>query len=398
MSVRLDGAIGKNFCYAPWTNIHITTNGSYQTCCGANTNIGNLRKIPITELIQSNVLTDIKHNLVNNQTDSNCKNCLIAENFSNNSERTWYNDIAESKSLNVTNIGDFYLQNLDIRWSNTCNLSCVYCNQTSSSQWAMLDKKPQERIDYTDTISDIVNFIKQHNSTLKNIALLGGEPLLQKENELLLDLVSNDVHINVITNLSVPLENNKIFKKLLLKEKVMWDVSFETVEDQFDYVRHGSSWALMYKNLKYLQEAVADKPNHRIGITSQYCIYNALDLVKLHEYFKDYNLPDMRWNQLTSPDVLSVSLLPNKYLKQAIDQLEKSIKFHPGQATEQNPSEDPIDHVNGKFLSDMANSLRSIQSAKLNTDYLYSWHQIQETKYWPTFPLKFEQLWPEYRE
>lgn len=382
MSIELKPEIGPNFCYAPWTNIHINTQGTYKTCCAGTEEIGDLRLIPIRELLAKQQLFSIKESLYQNQSPSNCKICERQEAHSSVSERSWYNNIAEYKTINIDNIGSQNLQNLDIRWSNTCNLSCVYCDHEASSQWAILKKQPIERLDYSQTLPDILEFIDSNRATIKNLALLGGEPLLQKENDSLLDVIDNHVHINIITNLSVPLENNRIFHKLLKKDNVMWDISFETVESRFEYVRHGSSWSLLTKNLKYLKDCTQGT-NHNIGITSQYSVYNAMNLSEIHQYFADHDFPMMRWNELHYPNILSVASLPKKYLDKAITELELSKQYH-------------YMPVQERFLSDMAKSLATIQSTKQDCTDLYKWHIDQEQKYWPNTNLKFENLWSEF--
>lgn len=385
MSYKLQAEIGKNFCYAPWTNIHINTGGTYKTCCAGTEEIGDLRTVPIKDLLSNQKLIDIKKSIFQNQSHSNCDICYRQEKHSSVSERAWYNDIAENQTVNLTNLENTKLQNLDIRWSNTCNLSCVYCDHEASSQWANLKKQPVDRLNYDNTISDIVAFIDANKSTLKNLALLGGEPLLQKENDRLLDAIDDDVHINVITNLSVPLHNNRIFQKLITKNKVMWDISFETVEERFEYVRHGSSWKLMLENIKYLKDCIKDRPGHLIGITSQYCVYNAMSLSTLHEYFADNDLPMMRWNELHYPNVLSVSSLPQRFRATAIQELEKSIQYH------YSPNQE-------RFLQDMINSLKAVKSGNQEEcNSLYNWHANQEQTYWPNFKYKFADLWPEFR-
>ena len=384
MTVKLNTEIGSNFCYAPWTNIHINTTGRYKTCCAGTDEIGDLRIIPIKDLLSSTTLNGIKSSLHQNQTNQNCTVCARQEQHSSVSERTWYNNIAEHQSIELDQLSAQQIQNLDIRWSNTCNLSCVYCDHEASSQWAALKKQPVERLDYTNTLPGLLEFIDGNRATIKNLALLGGEPLLQKENDALLDVIANHVHINIITNLSVPLENNRIFHKLLAKDNVMWDISFETVEDQFEYVRHGSGWPLMLKNIQYLKQAIKDKHGHNIGITSQYSVYNAMNLSELHQYFADYDLPMMRWNELHYPDVLSVASLPKHYLNKAIAELELSKQYH-------------YMPVQEKFLADMANSLQNINPLNQDCKNLYQWHLTQEQTYWPNTKLKFEDLWPEYR-
>jgi MoaA/NifB/PqqE/SkfB family radical SAM enzyme len=383
--ITLSKDIGRNFCYAPWTNIHINPQGSYKICCAGKESLGDLRATSIKEILQSKKLLEIKNYILSNNEHQNCFTCINHEKHSNSSERDWYNDIANKQNIAITNINQQHLQNLDIRWSNTCNLSCVYCGHEASSQWANLKNKSIERIDYSNTMPDILNFIEENKSTLKNLGLLGGEPLLQKENESLLDVISDNVHINLVTNLSVPLENNRIFTKLLSKNKVVWDISFETIEHKFEYVRHGSNWELIVKNIRLLQHEIQNRPGHLIGITGQFSVYNALDLSNINQYFVDNNFPQPRWNELTYPSILSVAALPNRFIKQSIIELENSSQYitWPRQK---------------KFLLDMAQSLRKIDNQKEDCGDLIQWHIDQENTYWPDFKYKFVDLWPEYLE
>lgn len=384
MQYKLQTNIGNNFCYAPWTNIHINTSGAYKICCAGTETIGDLRINSIQDLIQNKKIIEIKKSIIDNQLHQNCQICYRQEKHSSVSERSWYNNIADNLPITIDSIEQSVLQNLDIRWSNTCNLSCVYCDHEASSQWASLKKQPLERQDFENTLPDILKFIDANRKTIKNLALLGGEPLLQKENIDLLDVIDDNVHINVITNLSVPLNNNKVFQKLISKKNVMWDISFETVEDKFEYVRHGSNWNLVRDNITYLQNATEYTPGQLIGITSQYSIYNAMNLSQLHEYFADNNFPKMRWNELHYPNVLSVASLPQRFLNKAIDELKKSVQYH-------------YSPVQEKFLLDMALSLQKVKSTVDNCDSLFNWHHDQEQTYWPNFPLKFANLWSEYK-
>ena len=145
----------------------------------------------------------------------------IQEIINNSQNDVYFYSLLDSNKLNVKFVCNPYenslLQNLDIRWSNTCNLSCVYCDSYASSQWASLTKIPHKKIDYQNTLDSILEFINQNKKTLRQISLLGGEPLLQKENDSLLDVIDDSVTIYVITNLNVSLENNKIFQKLISK-------------------------------------------------------------------------------------------------------------------------------------------------------------------------------------
>lgn len=382
MTIQLDPEIGNNFCYAPWTNIHINTEGDFKTCCAGTENLGNLKTIPIQDILADKKLLEIKTALLDNQYHKNCDGCVRSEKHSSSSERSWYNHFAQNQTISLNSIENSYLQNLDIRWSNTCNLSCVYCDHYASSQWASLKNRPMQRQDYKNTLDGILKFIDANKASLGNISLLGGEPLLQKENESLLDVISDNVLIYVITNLSVPLQTNKIFKKLIAKSRVVWDISFETVGNKFEYVRHGSSWDLLLKNIRYLKEQTKDKPGHGVAVTSQYSVYNALELTKIYQAFREYDLPMMRWSELHHPEVLSVVSLPQPFINRAIQELEICSNFE----------------YAAPFLKQMLETLKQVNSSKINCDELYIWHEEQEQTYWPDFKYKFAELWPEYRE
>jgi len=383
--INLTPEIGSNFCYAPWTNVHINPQGTYKTCCGGSVEIADLRVIPINEVYKSRELTSIKNKILSNSKDNNCTNCYRQEQMSSTSERNWYDSISDKKTIQLNDVNDSFIQNLDIRWSTTCNLSCTYCGPDASSQWASIQKVPIDRLDYSKTLDSIIAFIQNNENSLKNLGLLGGEPLLQKENNFLLDVISDNVHINVITNLSVPLESNKIFHKLLSKKNVVWDISFDTVEEKFEYVRRGASWETQLKNIRYLQDCVKDKHNHIIGTAGVYSIYNALELSNLHQYFENNNLPTFRWNELHHPSILSVISLPELFRFKAADELEKSIKYH-SQPRQIN------------FLRDMAQNLRNIKNKEVSCSQLKNWHIKQENTYWPDFKYKFADLWTEYRD
>ena len=60
MTIQLSKTIGRNFCYAPWTNIHINPQGIYKTCCGGLNELADLRRIPIQEVLNSPEIQEIK--------------------------------------------------------------------------------------------------------------------------------------------------------------------------------------------------------------------------------------------------------------------------------------------------------------------------------------------------
>ena len=89
---------------------------------------------------------------------------------------------------------------------------------------------------------DIIKYIEKHQDTVKEVALVGGEPLMMKENDRLLDILPDDVLITVITNMTTDFDRMPVPQKLLKRSRVGWSMSFDNVYDRFEYVRWGSSW------------------------------------------------------------------------------------------------------------------------------------------------------------
>lgn len=79
-----------------------------------------------------------------------------------------------------------------------CNLNCGYCD----TKWANLPDAAFELM----TEEDIYNYIKE--TGVKNVTLTGGEPLIQKDIDVLLRRLAADeaIHVEIETNGSVPLD------------------------------------------------------------------------------------------------------------------------------------------------------------------------------------------------
>lgn len=234
----------KNFCAAPWSGLSLDPDGQAKLCCISQD------RVPLQEFDQAKSLSkfvEIRKSVIDDQQHTNCSVCWQRESVDTNweSRRSIYqfNDFYH----NLDSAKDFQLEHLDLRWSNTCNLNCVYCSPIFSSRWAELQGKKQSfRILPSVTDSDLVN--------LKILQMAGGEPLLIKENLDVLERlqkINPNVNIEVTTNLTM-INNNRIYDSLKQFDNVNWVVSFESTGQQFEYIRNGAKWNEFYNNLNKL--------------------------------------------------------------------------------------------------------------------------------------------------
>ena len=318
------------FCSLPFTEIFLGPNGDIKTCCSANASLGSLHRNTIEEILQSETAKNIRNDLLNNKWPKQCWQCKKQEEQKVRSERLSNKQeiLDQIKTLDKTT---FVLKRLDLRWSNTCNLSCVYCYEYFSSKWSDIKGIKINTVSEQNEES-LFNFIEKSidegyisNGTI----LLGGEPLLQKQNSRLIDLLTGR-GFYILTNLSVPIKSNKIAEKLLKEPVVNWGISFETVGNRFEYVRRGASWNIFKDNIDYLNRKKNEDSN--IEAHALYSVYSAFNLIEFYEFILEKKFHNVFWNLLeSSGNNVDVNVMNMSYTlrQKAIEEIEKCQKLFP---------------------------------------------------------------------
>ena len=163
---------------------------------------------------------------------------------------------------------------LEVFFSNTCNLGCLYCTPVLSSvinaenqKFGSFEKNNVSltSIDthYKDLSPHFWSWFPTGFVKLKRFGVLGGEPFYQKEFEKLLDMIEQypnpNCELNIITNLMVSTDRLNMFvdrlKKLLLTKKlkrVDITCSIDCWGPQQEYVRWGLDLAQWQRNFETL--------------------------------------------------------------------------------------------------------------------------------------------------
>ena len=363
-----------SFCVAPWVNLHVSTLQYTKPCCGGKGfDSDGLSGSDWNYFEKSNhKLIEIKQELLAGQIPKYCAVCK--------GEREWYKGFTQ-QPLTITNIDDFVLQSIDARWNNTCQLSCTYCNSNDSSKWAQLQsKKYVESEPYRisqNNIDKIYQLVADNN--IKRVSMIGGEPLLIKENIKLLKVLSDSTGIEIFTNLNVELKGNKLFEQLVQRTNVQWYVSMETVGERFEFVRRGAVWSQQVHNLKKL--TTESKGN--VNLQSQYCVYNALHLYELYEFAEQYPQLHINWSVLTGPEYLNFFNFPKIFKQQALLQIDQCVNKWPDKTHK-------LELIRQKLINSMDTEIPNM------VEKCIKWHQDQETKFFNN-RFDFVKLWPEYQ-
>lgn len=366
------------FCAAPWRGLHINPRGDVKTCCAGDPNmLGNLNEHSIQEILDAPIIRQVRQSLSQGIPHAYCSNCIKAERFGADSERQWHNNV--NPGFDFANAGSAYHYPVivDVRWNNTCNLSCNYCGPACSSKWAQIKKIPfrSGTRPYFDAVCD---FLEQHHDHVHEVALVGGEPLLLPENERLLGVIPQDAIVTLITNLSVDLDKNRIFQRLRDRRKVGWSMSFDNVGPRFEYVRHGANWYQLIENLAIIQDLMRDQ-GHWGGIHAVYNIYNATRLIEFTKFARSRQLTIL-WQCLFQPECLDPARLGSAAVDLASQEIDQLL------------SQDICLPAERSFFE----SVRQNLAAQEDRGHEFSQHiRDMEQLYHPDKAAAFLHLWPE---
>ena len=356
-------------CSAIDTGLFLNTNGEVKTCCAGTDPLGNIRSESLPNIFSSFKTISIKHQLDNGASPPYCSLCDRVESLSpGSSQRSDFNRRFPSK-------GKRQLKQVDLRWSNVCNLSCRYCDPVASSSWAKLLDIPVETAN-RDYHQSVLDTIANNVDSIECAFLLGGEPLMQKQNEQLLQILKPTTHLDIVSNMSVSLENNKIYNALKGWDSISWNLSFDNVGDRFEYVRYGAKWSQLEHNIQVLKD---DFGISKIFLHPVYSIWSATNLVEYYE-FADRHQLGITW-QLANPsfgpygtDTFSIFDYSQSIKELALREIERV-------------------NINNQFFTEVKNSLLTTQPRFDVAKQFLDWTRRIETLMPADKP--FNQLWPE---
>jgi radical SAM protein with 4Fe4S-binding SPASM domain len=329
--IKEDYINNAGFCPAPWNEIYISPQGEIDNCCVGNNKLGNVKSSDIEEVVLGSKQIKIKQEMLSGSLPSGCSNCNTSGPTLRTNYLEWFNDYAPSEFYQTPS--NFNLNYLDLRWRNTCNSACVYCSPTYSSLWAQ-ELGVNEKIN-VDSLDKLKAFIEPYIPTLKKVYLAGGEPLLIKDNEWLLEkLLASNPDCEIVVNTNLSSIDNRIAELLNEMTSVQWIVSIDSTKDQYEYIRYGSKWSVFESNLKKLIKRVGIHGKTDPGLCSfqmVYCSLNTTGIFDAVDYLSNMGFSSNNMNLYyvhggTGSGWLDPRNLPKEYVDTSIDVLQSRLE------------------------------------------------------------------------
>ena len=352
----------KAFCPLPWTGFYTDISGDVKNCICSRESIGNLKNNSIQDILTGPANTKIKQQMLDKQKPHTCSYCYELEESKTLtnivSSRVYY--IKQLKKVDATLYDTpekFNLQQLDIRWRNTCNHACVYCGPVLSSKWAselnVVINTPSEQ-----RIQELKSYVFDNLHQIKNVYMAGGEPLLIKENSEMLELLlekNPEVELRVNTNLSKT--DTNVMDLICQFKNVHWTVSAESIEDKFEYMRYGGIWKDFLENLERIRQLP-----HKLTFNMVWCVLNHTAIFECIDYFlaQGFHPNSFILTATLGPDWLDTRQLPKNVLQSLGREIQRRIELKQGYLLEDG-YQNLLRHTQKPFESTLLDTLNRIQ-------------------------------------
>ena len=325
-----------SFCILPFVHQEKQFNNIHNICCYENQKQTDDFTQNSFEAFNSKKMNDLRHKMLQNKFPVECNGCYDKEKLGLRSARQietaiWLKDLqalpkVENNILKFINLEKINPISYDLRFSNTCSLKCRMCNSGSSSainaEYAKINNLWPSKFWFFG--NSRINHDIPIDEKIEKVYLAGGEPLLESYNyDFLLKLSNVNPNANVLINTSLNNLDEKlltIFNKL---NNLTFVISIDGVGPLNDYIRHGSNWETIIKNIKLVS-------NHELMFSTTVSMYNIFNIVDLLKFTQE-NYPDANHgiNIVNDVEELFIENTPMEMRPKIIQELYEALNWAP---------------------------------------------------------------------
>ena len=336
-----------SFCMLPWVSMHLTPDGKPLPCCIGSMDhadaIGR-KDLSLNEMVNSEFMNELRKDMLAGVKNDMCASCHKTEatgsgmfSFRNTANKKWSQHFrpALRQTYKDGSLARFQMRYFDFRLSNVCNFKCRSCNSGYSTLWAAEDLK--QGIDiaidtFPERNMELLKEVLEHVPYIKEAYFAGGEPLVDEYHYMILEEFlkqdRTDIQLSYNTNLS-----KLKFKDWNVLE--MWSKfdrpvniysSIDHCGDKAEYIRHGTKWNVIEKNIKTLMM----EPNINLQISTTVTLLNYLTLDDFYKYMLGLGLMpggDWQLNPAFFPKHFSATHLPKHLREQGKQAVQNIIDY-----------------------------------------------------------------------
>jgi hypothetical protein len=259
----------------------------------------------VDNFFNTNTQKQIRSDLYSGKRNSNCIDCYTAEDSGGMSYRKALKKDKEVK--NASSVEVIAPRTIELKFSNLCNLKCVFCASVCSSLWEHEVGLPQQYVDNQKVSSEymrksIFSWLKENIKHIDSIMYLGGEPAIQPEFYEIVELLLQNTpdwvgqkELTFSTNTYYPEAYRKKFETAIQKvldagHTVFPRISLDGIGQKQSYQRTNLKWDHFEKNmLSFLEKFRANIALNVLNLTACGEIVQYLDSVGFGDIEPHYN-------------------------------------------------------------------------------------------------------------
>lgn len=319
------------FCYAPWTNIDISPQGTILPCCKyqptTNDPKFNIQTHSLKEYASSAFLAQIRGEFKQHQWPAGCVRCQIEEQNNIKSKRQLDQDRWQEHYVKHDLHSDQWLT-ASIAFGNTCNLKCITCGSHSSSRWhdeyvAVYGKDFGPVKFYRDDFVD--DFVAQAPGVI-HLDIPGGEPFLSgitEQKKLLEHYIdsgrASEISLHYTTNATI-FPDREWWQLWSHFREVDIQLSIDGIGARYEYIRYPAAWDHTEHTVqRYIQQ---QNHNLRLSVSHTVSAYNIFYLDEFFSWCYTQGLPRPWLGRVHNPAHMRPAVWPNR--EHIVKQLRKS--------------------------------------------------------------------------
>ncbi len=313
------------YCMAPFGHITQHAEGIISPCCAWTKDADELQNKTLEQAFSTDYMVNLRERMLRHDVPENCVKCVKREQHSNSSNRiefnnqTWPEDIVENPRI----------VNLDVSFSNYCNLKCRMCHSGLSTSWASDQKKIQHLPYVTPQPTEHINNPPIDIDLLKQVKVFhfkGGEPLLDPQFKRFIENVDlSDAQLKLTTNGTF--FNKDVFERIAQAHSGHVNISIDAVDDAlYRYIRGGrygiAHTESVVKNI--IDVFKQNNSNMKIFLNYTMQAYNLFEYRNIVDWWNkfDYVRPAQEVDIVINyPKYLRVNVIPLWFRKAIADEL-----------------------------------------------------------------------------
>jgi radical SAM protein with 4Fe4S-binding SPASM domain len=305
-------------CMAPFTSIIIDKNGELLPCCEFTAGNSNIPQGHIRNFSQwwDHDIQALRNKMIQQELDSGCSHCIKKESLGQNSIRKNHNQQFSTVPIDEPILP---VRRIEIRLGNYCNLCCIMCGEYASSSIATEYSSNQDAYNKIGVVMSTTANVAwwkdpQCMENLKTIlqqvqycGFAGGEPFIVPEMANILKMLDplkiKNMHIiSSLNNVSASAINS-----LRDFQTVNISASIEGIGEHNNYVRYGSDWGAVLRNIELLQQNKNIKLNvsHVLQHTSVWALPMLLSWAETQNMV--VTLGEVFYQSYPAPGVLTIN-------------------------------------------------------------------------------------------